>query len=420
MLDTGKFSAIPEDTGRESVAKKTNDNISSRDKLDTSAFFDDSDDDRDIVAKNKASGSKGASSSSIGKTDRKKQPMSSNIDFALSDDDELDDAKKSSVASLSSPPPKARSTFIDDEAADEDDIGQSQEKNADIKDDNSLDSLLPTAPNHGDSDDDSAEGDFDFDAMRHPFPPAAFAAPLPERQAVFAPSSSPLDLSRRFLCWNHVGAATLRRGDDRSTVDINFTDYGVRRPITFTDNLGFILGSLGEDGGIFATDLVEDDASNDDPLVNAASGFSEKTREAIKNQLKKQDPNKPLGSTIYFHRFETFGALRDKDWYLTLPSGERALGCATGDGWAAVLTRYVGTCQVFVATHAWTSNAWTSLLYLLPAVDFSASFRLEETRGRSSGWMVTLSRWLAALAFWQFSITYMNRSVMERKKLDTS
>ena len=34
---------------------------------------------------------------------------------------------------------------------------------------------------------------------------------------------------------------------------------GGRRPVTFTDNLGFIVGTLCEEGGMFATDLAEDD-----------------------------------------------------------------------------------------------------------------------------------------------------------------
>jgi len=47
-------------------------------------------------------------------------------------------------------------------------------------------------------------------------------------------------------------------------VDIAFHETaglaaGGRRSVTFTDNLGFIVGTLGEEGGMFATDLVEDD-----------------------------------------------------------------------------------------------------------------------------------------------------------------
>jgi hypothetical protein len=89
--------------------------------------------------------------------------------------------------------------------------------------------------------------------------------------------------------------------------------------------------------------LVEDndDDDDDDDLLDQVGvpGLSETTRQAVKKSRRNQkDTNKPTGSTIYFHRFETFAALREKDWYLTLPNGERALGCATGEGWAAVMT----------------------------------------------------------------------------------
>ena len=154
---------------------------------------------------------------------------------------------------------------------------------------------------------------------------------LPPAQPAFLPSATPLDLPRRFMCWNHIGSVTWNRGD-RNMVDIQFTASAFRRPIHFTDNLGFIVGSLGEDGGLFCTDIAADEIDEDDDMN--VGGFSLSATKAV---LRRK--NKPTGSTIYFHRFETIGALRDKDWYLTLPDGERALGCATGEGWAAVMTR---------------------------------------------------------------------------------
>ena len=45
------------------------------------------------------------------------------------------------------------------------------------------------------------------------------------------------------------------------------------------------------------------------------------------------------GSCVYFQRFNTFGPVKNKDWVLTLPEGEKVLGCATGVGWNAVVTR---------------------------------------------------------------------------------
>ena len=167
-------------------------------------------------------------------------------------------------------------------------------------------------------------------------------------QAAFAPSSTPLDLERRFLCWNHVGAVTLQRGDsdDRNTIDISFTDSAFRRPISFTDNQNFILASLGDEGGIFASDLQSDEDDQDDALQQELDGLdvSERTKALVKASQKKRmkkDFHNPTGSSIFFYKFDTFGSLRDKDWYLTLPDGERVMGAACGEGWAAVATRYV-------------------------------------------------------------------------------
>jgi hypothetical protein len=50
----------------------------------------------------------------------------------------------------------------------------------------------------------------------------------------------------------------------RNTVDISFTDSAFRRPFSFTDHINFILGSLGEDGGIFASNLQQEDEQDDE------------------------------------------------------------------------------------------------------------------------------------------------------------
>ncbi|KAI2496742.1 Minichromosome loss protein [Fragilaria crotonensis] len=172
---------------------------------------------------------------------------------------------------------------------------------------------------------------------------------LPEPQPAFSPSSTPLDLPRRIMCWNHIGTITLLRGDDdvaRNTIAIDFTDSGFMRPITFTDNLDFIIGSLGEDGAFFATDLADDhDDALDDDVDEIVHGLkmSDKTKAALrtsqKQRMKKRKEGfKSSGSSCYFHRFETFGKLGNKDWVVALPDGELAMGCATGEGWAACIT----------------------------------------------------------------------------------
>lgn len=267
----------------------------------------------------------------------------------------------------------AKNAFVEEEAED-DNEGDEEEEIANKKNNRTTRASEPYddemgAPhdhnngfgNDSDVDDDDEDSmQDDIDKLQEKFGKAhgyssastrGYGSPtLAEPQAPFAPSSTPLNLPRRFLCWNHIGSVTLLRRDEidttRSTVDVNFTDSAFRRPISFTDNMGFILGSLGDDGGIFATDLAHDEDDdideNDEDL--AGLSLSEQTKAILKKSQKQRmrkgsATKRPTGSSIYFHRFETFGSLREKDWYLTLPDGERVLGCACGEGWAAVTTR---------------------------------------------------------------------------------
>ena len=179
----------------------------------------------------------------------------------------------------------------------------------------------------------------------------------PEPQPPFSPSATPLhqDISRRILCWNHIGTVTHRReSHDENVVDINFIDAAVRRPISFPESYGFIIGTLGEDGGMFATDLEDDD--DDDYDYNDHDewkGFqmSDRVKKIIRQKKDK------AGSRVFFHRYDTFGALKEKDWSLALPSGERVLGCACGSGWASVVTskRYL---RLFSSSGAQSNILW--------------------------------------------------------------
>ena len=221
--------------------------------------------------------------------------------------------------------------FVDDEADD----GESTNTKPDESDENSgTDSVV--------NDDVSSTRGDDYDMLNTASfrPGRAMQLDLPEPQAAFAPSSTPLDLARRFMCWNHIGSITYMQGEfSRNTVDVSFTDSAFRRPISFTDNMGFILASLGEDGAFFATDLVDNEEEDDNANGDVVEGMSDRIKELVKKSQRSRMSGKGNnGSTLYFNRFETFGPIRDKDWYLSLPSGERALGCATGEGWAAAAT----------------------------------------------------------------------------------
>jgi chromosome transmission fidelity protein 4 len=279
------------------------------------------------------------------------EPSVSNND---DDDDSLFGAPGDDEGTSS--PLAKKNRFVDDEAA-EDDDDDDDDKGAPKQSrgvttpprGQAPSARSPRVDDRDDFDNDDDDDD-DIDEMPPPhrghLPPRSAGIVLPEPQAPFAPSSTPLDLARRFLCWNHVGAVTRLISDDgRTVVNIDFTDSAFRRPISFTDNLGFVVGSLGEDGGIFCTDLSGDSDEYDvSPDVDALlDGLSEATRLAVKksqqSRMRDGGKGKPTGSSIYFHRYEpSVGSTRDKDWHLTLPNGERALGCASGEGWAAVMT----------------------------------------------------------------------------------
>jgi len=284
-------------------------------------------------------------------------------------DDDIDFGEDNGGATKSA---TKKTSFVDDQAEEADDndeddatvdfsslvhkhsASSSSKDTADGGDDAAFDDV-----NNNDDNDDMInnnnddDADFEFDTNHDDIPVVGHSSirtlqqQLPDPQPAFAPSSTPLDLPRRIMCWNHIGTVSLLRSDDgrtRNAVDIDFTDAALRRPVSFTDNMNFILGSLGEDGAVFATDLKEDDNDeNDDELGNIVDdlNMSEKTKAAVRRSQRRRAGDKgsgQSGSSIYFHRFETFGALRDKDWYLTLPDGERAMGCACGEGWAAVMT----------------------------------------------------------------------------------
>ena len=267
------------------------------------------------------------------------------------EDDEDDDINDAAVAESTGKDGGA-SKFIDDEAEaeDDDDVASlNAEKDTAGQtaggddDDDKTEPIADDDVDFGNHDDPMDFGDSGDDHLR-----ATSNYSLPPLQPAFAPSSTPIGDSRRILCWNHMGVLTLRPDVDNqgnNLVDISFHDNsglaGGRRPITFTDNVGFIVGTLGDDGGLFASDLMEDEEDDDEfDEDGLTAGLSEATRKAVKRAQKKLNGNDSAkGSSVYFHRFETFGKPSDKDWVYALPDGERVLGCATGKGWCGVMTR---------------------------------------------------------------------------------
>jgi len=59
-------------------------------------------------------------------------------------------------------------------------------------------------------------------------------------------------LCHRFLVWNSVGFITSRNEQGQHTIDIEFHDRALHRPVHFTDHFGFTMGALNERAAVFA------------------------------------------------------------------------------------------------------------------------------------------------------------------------
>ena len=319
------------------------------------------------------------SASASGRLSKQFKPLHEESD----DEGDIFDDKRSD--GTEAPKPASKNTFIDDEAEDVNDEDENSldamaeeptpEKSADkpaatlndiaspaqdidqekaatgsIADISGADNDQGFANyNNDDSEDENSMAD-DVANFRKNYQESRAGVVLTEPQAPFAPSSTPLDLERRYLCWNSVGSATSSEEihtDENGTksvqyrIDITFRNSGQRRPIRIKDrNDHFILGSLGDDGAIFATDLKsdDDDLDDDEDMTGGLSGLV-RTKAALKKSQKQRARNDSAGgSKIFFHRYEAFTKMKDKDWHFTLPDGERVLGCASGLGWAAAVT----------------------------------------------------------------------------------
>jgi hypothetical protein len=300
----------------------------------------------------------GAKESGMRRLEKKNVEEDDEEDDAMFDDDDAD--------SLANKPSKkiASSKFIDDEAEDNDDEATvelpaskfesndppSPDKQETTYEDFTQPEPQDTADADADVDEDMFQTHDDHIDDLEPTTTHPTTTSFPPLQPAFAPSSTPIHESRRILCWNHIGVVTTYPDSDSpyNVVDVAFHEtaglVGGRRPINFTDNLGFIVGTLGEEGALFASDLMEEEEDDDfdDGEFDNLGVMSEAARKAAKaSRRKKKREDSGKGSQVYFNRFETFGRNADKDWVVGLPDGERVMGCATGKGWCGVITRFV-------------------------------------------------------------------------------
>ena len=278
-------------------------------------------------------------------------------DYDNHDDD--DDDNDDDGDNLDNPPKSDKNQFVADEAE------ENTKNHAGDDDESHFDDIIAQSSNAQDSqkqmvsdqvsstarqvDDIPVDNELENDVAQDYFDrndnlkldDAASVGSIVRPQNAFTPSSTPYG-SRTILCWNHIGVITLRH-DIESSIDIDFTDVMANRPIRFRDNMQFVMGSLGDEGAIFATDLLDDlDDDIDDNVRDALdglNGMSEATKNVVKRSERRSGKIRATGSCVYFHRFDTFGPLKNKDWFVTLHDGEKVISCATGNGWNAVATR---------------------------------------------------------------------------------
>lgn len=207
-------------------------------------------------------------------------------------------ATKASESKSESGTPKRSNRFLDDEVSSVD--------GAEGKDEKGDEDMEEEEP---------APEDDDHDGDRHDRASMADVAlvQVPHMQGPFLPSSSPLDATKRYLVWSLVGNIVSQNLGDHNVIEIEFADAS-RRPIRFTDHYRFIMGSIAEDGAIFAS--------------AAFSGADADRREDEEDEEEH--------STVFFRPFANYST--KNQWLFTLPKGEGALSVAVGMRWAAVAT----------------------------------------------------------------------------------
>jgi len=163
------------------------------------------------------------------------------------------------------------------------------------------------------------------------------------KQPPFQVSSTPIffdDSGRapRILQWNHVGCVTSVSNGRSCSYEVQFRDSGTRRNVAFSHETDFIVGSLCDRGAIFASDVLDDEVEEEvqEEIEAAGADVSDLVKESMKrdkiNADRKRREGRSTGSTVHFHKFETFGPTSTKDWTVNLPGGERVLAAATGEG----------------------------------------------------------------------------------------
>ncbi|XP_064622093.1 WD repeat and HMG-box DNA-binding protein 1-like [Lineus longissimus] len=209
------------------------------------------------------------------------------------------------------------SLFADDDD-DNDMIAASNMGNApdigvddDDDDDNSLEKLKKRImgiddENSKDIDSMSKVTDNDLDSMLGDIPrPApqiiqAGYKPTP-LQRPFQSSSTPVQLSQRFMVWNSVGIIRQYSTEEENSIDIEFHDTATHHAMHVTNDLGHTMADMSSEAVVLACEA--DDGS----------------------------PSKLV--CLHFSSWDN-----SREWAIEMPKGEEIQATALGEGWVAVAT----------------------------------------------------------------------------------
>lgn len=116
-------------------------------------------------------------------------------------------------------------------------------------------------------------------------------------QEPFVSSSTPAkNVNGHYLCWNLIGAVSVREQGEYKSIDITFADVTNKKKSTFLDIQGFCLAALNNCGVLLATKVEEENM----------------------DEYEKEDKKK--NAVIEFKSVHSWS--KTKDWSIELPVGE--------------------------------------------------------------------------------------------------
>ena len=90
----------------------------------------------------------------------------------------------------------------------------------------------------------------------------------PIMQPAFQPGSTPEELEHRFMVWNSVGIVTCTRTETENTIDVEFHNSDIYRPIHLPNTYGYTMADLNTDSLLMAAPLAENEANEDDQTAS--------------------------------------------------------------------------------------------------------------------------------------------------------